>query len=109
MNSAPPSTPPSLRPPPLCLSAPIPQALWFKGLQTEPVVYQGTPVEMVCTMAKEMGPCITPHDCIDFLCRHLARTRRLYIRVPDAPIEIRANIFIRSLLATNVALPLASA
>lgn len=109
MNSSPPSTPPSLRPPPLRLDVPVPEALWFKGLKGMPVVYQGTPVDMVKAMAAEMGPDVTCHDCIDFLCSHLARTRRLYIRVPDAPVEIRANIFIRSLLVTGVALPLASA
>lgn len=103
------STPPSLRPPPLRLDTPIPNALWFKGLQNQPVVYQGTPTEMVKAMAREMGADVTAHECIDFLCSHLARTRKLYIRVPDAPIDVRANIFVRSLLATGIALPLASA
>lgn len=108
MKSNPPSTPPSLRPPPLRLDTPIPSALWFKGMGL-PTVYQGSPVEMVRAMATEMGPEVTPHDAIDFLCSHLARSRRVYIRVPDAPVEVRANLFVRYLLATGVALPLASA
>lgn len=103
------SAPPSLRPPPIRLDTPIPNALWFKGLQGDPVIYQGSPVEMLRVMAAEMGTGVSVHECIDFLCTHLARTRRIYIRVPDAPIELRSNIFIRSLLAIGIALPLASA
>lgn len=91
------------------LFAEIPSAIWSPGVPI-PYVYRGTPVEMVEQMATEMGPGVTVSQAMDKLLAALARNGRLRLRIVGNPPEnIRAGIFVYSLLQHGVLHPMAKA
>ena len=69
-----------------------------------PSCYHGTPVEMVGQMAEEMKPGLGIDDTIDLIARFLADERGIQVETHlTAPEHIRAEEFVRGLLATGVA------
>ncbi len=91
------------------LFADIPSAIWSPG-RPLPYVYRGTPVEMVKQMASEMGDGVTANQAMDALLEGLARSGRLRLRiVGDPPENIRAGIFVYSLLQHGICHPMPAA
>ncbi len=87
----------------------IPEAIWSPG-KPVPYVYRGTPIEMVEQMAHEMGPDVSVSEAMDTLLHALATTGRMKLRiVGDPPENIRAGIFVFSLLQQGIFAPMASA
>ena len=91
------------------LFAQIPNAVWAPG-HPIPYVYRGTPVEMVGQMAEEMGGGVTVGQAMDALIESLARNGRLRLRiVGDPPENVRAGIFVYSLLQHGICHPMPKA
>jgi len=74
-----------------------------------PSCYQGSPLEMVEAMAKEMHPGLSPEEAIDRLLRTLLESRRIQIQLPEGTAEQRAAFFVAALLVCGIARPMASA
>lgn len=65
---------------------------------------------MVKQMAAEMGPAVTPGQAMHTLIDALARHRQLKIRITgDPPEDIRAGIFVYTLLQHGICRPMAEA
>lgn len=91
------------------LFAEIPNAVWAPG-RPVPYIYRGTPEEMVAQMAEEMGPGVTVTQAMDHLLDALARDGRLKLRIlGDPPENIRAGIFMYSLLQHGICHPMPKA
>jgi hypothetical protein len=87
----------------------IPEAIWSPG-RPLPNVYRGKPVEMVQQMASTMGPGVSISQAIDTLLQALSRDGRLHLRiVGDPPVNIRASIFVYTLLQSGICQPMARA
>lgn len=88
----------------------LPSAIWMPALQGQlPNCYQGSPIEMVQEMGLEMKPGLSVNETIDRLIPILADYRKVCIRLPDGPDGWRASLFVRALLGTGIARPMASA
>lgn len=90
----------------------LPSAIWMPNfaLSRLPNVYQGTPLEMVATMAGEMNEQVGVHDALDLAIRFLQDQRGVSIKIAsEAPEDVRAKMFIHALLASGIAQPMAKA
>lgn len=83
----------------------LPGSIWMAGPPL--AVYSGTPVEMVGAMAAEMGPEVSVRDAVAVLTGSL--TNREVVAVPDVSDETLADGFIRRLLVSGTARPVAEA
>jgi hypothetical protein len=82
----------------------LPHSIWMPKSHGVPSCYHGTPVEMVVQMAEEMKPGLGVDDTIDLIARFLADERGIEVKTPlTAPEDVRAEEFVRGLLATGVA------
>jgi len=75
-----------------------------------PSCYQGTPLEIVQAMAKEMNPSFGVDDTIDTTLAMLREHGLPITGIPElAPEEVRATMFVVALLMWGVAHPMAQA
>jgi hypothetical protein len=66
-------------------------------------VYHGTPLEMVRSMASEMGLGTDVHEAVSTLLDALGRNRGVLIAIPeDAPEDVVATLFVYALLDSGV-------
>jgi hypothetical protein len=90
----------------------LPKAIWMPVFESGqlPCCYQGSPLEMVQQMAKEMNPALSVHETIDYSVRFLADNRKIGIGIPkNLSEEVRSTCFIHALIALKVATVMPSA
>lgn len=88
----------------------LPHSIWMPTFRNLPSCYHGTPIEMVGQMAAEMKPGLGVDDTIDIIARLLADERGVKVKTPDvAPESVRAEAFVRGLLASGVAMEMPEA
>jgi hypothetical protein len=95
----------------------LPSAIWMPTacFAKLPSCYNGSPLEMVEQMAKEMGPQLGVHDTIDLLIEYLSDQRDIRVHLPSEeggdvlPEEVRAGLFVAILLDAGVAQPMPGA
>ena len=92
----------------------IPEDIWSPG-RPLPYVYRGKPIDMVKQMASDMGPDVGPDvtvpQAIDTLLDALSRSGRLRLKFVGSPPpdDVRAGIFVYSLLQHGICQPMAQA
>ena len=86
----------------------LPDAIWLPG--RSPSVYSGTPLEMVASMATEMGADLSTREAIEHLLAALAENRDVVIGLPaQAADEDLARLFVIALLESGLARTMAAA
>lgn len=87
----------------------LPLAVWTYSKEG-PLIYRGSPLEMVQQMAAEIGPEVTPGEAMETILNALAEHQHIRIRiVGDPPEDIRAGIFLFALITHGVCHPMAKA
>lgn len=89
-------------------TATIPDSIWMPGGE-EPSVYRGSPLEMVRTMASEMGLAEDTRSAVTSLLDALASNRHVKITIRGSNhLDERtlAQAFVQALLVSGLARPL---
>ncbi len=88
----------------------LPEAISIASSLRELAIYRGKPLEIVRTMAGEMGDGISPREAIIHLIKGLGENRRIAIELPlDLDEESLSRMFVYALVSTGVGRPLAQA
>lgn len=88
----------------------LPAAIWLPRGKGSVVIYRGSPLEIVRTMAAEMGEGVTIRQAVRKLLVKLTEDRRIGIELPEGLPEDRlAKLFIHALLKTGLGREMAKA
>jgi hypothetical protein len=88
----------------------LPEAICIASSLQELAIYRGKPLEIVRTMAREMGVGVSPREAIMHLIRGLGENRRIAIELPlDLDEDSLSRMFVYALVSTGVGRPLAQA
>lgn len=88
----------------------LPEAICISSSLKELTIYRGKPLEIVRTMASEMGVGVSPREAIRYLIKGLGENRRISIELPlNLDEDSLSRMFVYALVSTGVGRPLAQA
>jgi hypothetical protein len=88
----------------------LPEAICIASTLKELSIYRGKPLDIVRTMAREMGANVSPRAAIRHLLKGLGENRKITIELPlDIDEDCLSRMFVYALLHTGVGKPLAQA